>query len=214
MFEAKVIFKCINSLENNSQFTKFRVFTHSLSLVLTIWNNLPTYSKMLLSYFLGTVAICGVWINILLSKLWMHLSIKFCRYAFKEKTLFSLLTSWWNFKESKGKSKQGFNNLFNTPKLNSTGIKLMKLVHIPLNISFLKTLIRNFLFSQNILTSTKESDPFISVSIDNFMFLCFWLIFSRKNVHVLIIKQNKFIICISFVINCFEIFWAIVQLFF
>ena len=57
----------------------------------------------------------------------------------------------------------------------------MKLVYTPLNIPFLKTLVTNLLFSGNIFTSRKESDLFISVSIENFMFLCFLYIYSRKN---------------------------------
>ena len=39
----------------------------------------------------------------------------------------------------------------------------------------------NFSFSRNILTSRKETDPFNSVSIENFMFLCFLLMYSAKN---------------------------------
>ena len=65
--------------------------------------------------------------------------------------------------------------------LYSSGIKLMKLVHTPLKVSFLKALVTNLLFSRNILTLRKESDLLISVSIENFMFLCSLLIYSRKN---------------------------------
>ena len=79
-----------------------------------------------------------------------------------------------------------------------------------INISVLKALVINLLFSQNVLTLRKESDPFISVSIENFMFLCFLSIYSRKKLSIFwFIKQNKNVINISFVINWFEIFVAI-----
>ena len=111
----------------------------------------------------------------------MHLSINFCGYAFFDKIFLSLSTSWWNFKKSEDKLKQRFNKVCTKPNLYSSGMKLMKLVYTPLNISFLKTLVTNLSFSQNIFTTKKGSYPFISVSIENFMFLWFLLIYSRKN---------------------------------
>ena len=50
-------------------------------------------------------------------------------------------------KKSEDKLKQLFNELCNGPKLYSSRIKLMELEYTPLNVSFLKTLVRNFSFS-------------------------------------------------------------------
>ena len=85
------------------------------------------------------------------------------------------------FKQSEDKLKQRFNKVCTKPNLYSGGIKLIKLVYTPLSVSFLKTMVTNLSFSQSIFTSRKESDPFISVSIENFMFLCSLFIYSRKN---------------------------------
>ena len=63
---------------------------------------MPKYDKMMISSFLDTVAICGVWINILLRNFWVHLSINFCMYIFFYKIFFSFTTSWWNFKITSG----------------------------------------------------------------------------------------------------------------
>ena len=49
----------------------------------------------------------------------------------------------------------------------------MKLVYTPLSVSFPTALVTNFPFSGNSLPSRKESEPFILVSIENLMFLCF-----------------------------------------
>ena len=112
------------------------------------------------------------------------------------------------------KLKQLFNRVCTKPNLYSSGIKLMKLVYIPLNYPFLKTLVTNLWFSQNIFTSKKESNLFISVSIEHFMFLCFIYIFfiyifKKKSPMFWLIKQNKNIIQIFFVINRFKIFQVI-----
>ena len=77
----------------------------------------------------------------------------------------------------------------------------MKLVYSPLNVSFLKTIVTKLPFSGNIFASRKERDSFISVSIENFMFLCFIYMFKKKLRMFRFIKQNKNIIHISFVIN-------------
>ena len=111
----------------------------------------------------------------------MYFSINFCGYAFFDKKFLGLSTSWWNFKKSENKLKEGLNKVCTKPNLYSSKIKLMKLVYTPLNISFLKTLVTNLLFSQNIFTLRKERDLFISASIENFMFFCFLFIYSRKN---------------------------------
>ena len=70
--------------------------------------------------------------------------------------------------------------------LHSNGIKLMKLVYTPLNVSFLKTQVTKLSFSRNIFTSRKESDPFISDSIENFRFLFFYLYIQEKIAHFLV----------------------------
>ena len=57
---------------------------------------------MMISSFPDTVAICGVWINILLRNFWVHLSINFCMYICFFKIFFSFPTSWWNFKRTSG----------------------------------------------------------------------------------------------------------------
>ena len=111
----------------------------------------------------------------------MHLSINFCGYALLDKTFLRLSTSRWNFKKSEDKLKQRFDKLRTKPNLYSNEKKLTKLVYIPLYVSFLKSLVTNLSFSQNLFTTRKESDPFLSVSIENFMFLCFLFIYSRKN---------------------------------
>ena len=81
----------------------------------------------------------------------------------------------------------------------------MKLVHNQLNVSFLKTLVTNLLFSRNIFTSRKGSDPFILVSIEKINVLMFFIYMSKKQLRMFwFIKQNKNIIHISFVINRFE----------
>ena len=168
-------------MESNSQFTKFHVlFIALVSLVLTICEILSKNGKVITSYFFGTLGICSLSMNILLRNFWMHLSINFCGYA-SDKIFSSLPTSWWNFKKPEDKLKQQFNKVCTQPNLYSSGIKLLKLVYTPLNVSFLKTLVTNLSFSQNIFTSRKESYPFISVSIEYFMFLCFLFIYSRKN---------------------------------
>ena len=105
------------------------------SLVLTIWDILPKYGKIIISSFLGTVGICSLWINILLRNFWMHLSINFCGYAFFDTILLSLSNSWWNFKKSEDKLKQRFSKVCTKPNLYWSGIKLMKLVYTPLNVS-------------------------------------------------------------------------------
>ena len=112
------------------------------------------------------------------------------------------------FKKSEDKLKQRINKVCNKPNLYSSRIKLMKLVYTTLNVSFLETLVTHLSFSRNIFTSRKESDPFISVSIENFMFLCFLFIYSRKNCACSGLLN---IIHISFVINRFEIFRGIFQ---
>ena len=119
--------------------------------------------------------------NILLRNIWMYFSINFCGYALFDNIFLSLSTSWWNFKTSEDKLKERHNKVCTKPNFYSSGTKLMKLVYTPLNVSFLKTLVTNLLFSQNVFTSRKESDLFISVSIESFMFLCFLFIYSRKN---------------------------------
>ena len=91
-----------------------------------------------------------------------------------------------NYNTYNKKIEQRFNKVCTKPNLYSSGIKLIKLVYTPLNVSFLKTLATNLSFSRNILDSRKKSDPFISVSIENFMFLRFLFIYSRKIVHVLV----------------------------
>ena len=96
--------------------------------------------------------------------------------------------------------------------LHSSVIKLMKLVHNQLNVSFLKTLVTNLLFSRNIFTSRKVSDPFISVSIEKINVLMFFIYISQKKLRMSwFIKQNKNIIHISFVINRFEMTQVIFQ---
>ena len=139
----------------------------------------------------------------------MDLSINFCGYAFFDKCFLSLSTSWWNLKMS-DKLKQ-FNKVCTKPNLYSSGIKLMKLVYTPLKVSFLKTLVANLPFSQNIFTSRKESDLFISVSIENFMFLCFLFIYSRKHCACSGLLHKTKISSHIFCKNRFEIFWAIIQ---
>ena len=122
------------------------LFIVLIRLVLTIWGILPKYGKVILSSFFGTVGICSLWINILSSNFWMHLSIKFCGYALFDKIFLSFWTSWWNFKKSEDKLKQRFTKVCTKPNLYSSGITLMKLVHNPLNVSFLKTQTYLFLF--------------------------------------------------------------------
>ena len=80
-----------------------------VTLVLTSWNILPEYSKIVISSLLGTMGISGFWINMFLRKFWMHLSINFCTYGFFSKIFLSLLISWRNFKKSEDKLKQQFN---------------------------------------------------------------------------------------------------------
>ena len=43
-YEGKVAFKCITSLENNPQFTKFNMFTQSFSPVLELGPLIRTYT--------------------------------------------------------------------------------------------------------------------------------------------------------------------------
>ena len=138
------------------------------------------YGKVILSSFFGTLGIYSLWINILLRTFWMDLHINFCGYGFFDKTFLTLSTSWWNFNNSDNKLKQRFNKVCTKSNLYSNGIKLMKLVYTPLNVSFLKTLATNSLFSRNIFKWGKESDTFISVSIENFMLFYFLFIYSRK----------------------------------
>ena len=54
----------------------------------------------------------------------MHLSINFCGYAFFDKIVLSLSTSWWNFEKSEDKLKQRFNKVCTKPNLYSSGIKI------------------------------------------------------------------------------------------
>ena len=84
-----------------------------VSLVLTIWDILPKYSKMIISSFLATEGTFGIWIYILVRTFWMHWSRNFCGYAFFDKIFLSLSTSWWNFKKSEDKLKQRFNKVCN-----------------------------------------------------------------------------------------------------
>ena len=107
----------------------------------------------------------------------------------------SLSTSWWNFKKSKDKLKQWFNEACPKPNLNSNGIKLMKLVYTPLNVSFLKTLVANFSFSRNTLTSRKDSTCLLQ----------------RKLKMSCSCEKNCACSSTSFIINWFKIFKAIFQ---
>ena len=129
---------------------------------------------------MGTLGSWSLWINILLKNFWMHLSINFCGYTFFDKIFLSLPNSYWNLERSEDKWKQRFNKVCTKSNFYSHGIKLEKLVYTPLGVSFLKTLVTNLSFSRNILTLRKESDPFISLSIENFVFLCFLFTYSRK----------------------------------
>ena len=54
-------------------------------------------------------------------------------------------------------------------------------MYTALNVPFLKALVTNLSFSQNIFLSRKESDLFITVSIENFMFLCLSIVQSFIN---------------------------------
>ena len=64
---------------------------------------------------------------------------------------------------------------------------LIKLVCNPLNVSPLKILVTGVLLSWDILTSRKKSDTIIPVSVEKFMFLCFFIDISKKK---WFIKQN------------------------
>ena len=127
----------------------------------------------------------------LLMNFLMHLSINFCGHAFFHKMFLSLSTSRWNFKKLEDKLKQPLNKVCTKPKLYSSEIKLMKLVYNPLNVSFLETLVTNLSFSRNIFISRKESDPFISASIENFMFLCFFLHIQEKIAYVMVYQTKQ-----------------------
>ena len=140
----------------------------------------------------------------------MHLSIRFCGYAFFDKIFLSLSNSWWNFKKSEDKLKQRFNKLCTKPKLYLSGIKLMKLVYTPLNVSFLKTLVTNLSFSWSIFTSRKDSEN-LKGQWKFHVLMVFIYIFKKKLCMFWFIKQSKNIIHISFVINRFEILQAIFQ---
>ena len=65
-----------------------------------------------------------------------------------------------------------------------SGIKLMKLVYTPINVSFLKTLVTNLSFSRNIFTSGKESDPQSQLKISCSYVFCLYI--QEKIVHVLV----------------------------
>ena len=114
----------------------------------------------------------------------------------------SLTSSLWNFKKSWDELKQQLNEVCTKPNLYSCERKMIKLVY-----TSLRTLATNFSFSQNIFTSVKESDLFISVSVKNFMFLGFLFIYWRKNwICSDLLNNNKNIMHLSFLIHRFEIF--------
>ena len=103
------------------------------------------------------------------------------------------------------RKKPRFNKMFNKPILYSSAIKLMKLVYTPSEVVFLKNTSNKLFVSLNSLTSRKR-DQLISLSIENRMFLCFLLIYSRKNRACSGLLYKKNTIPISLVKNWFEIF--------
>ena len=122
----------------------------------------------------------------------MDLSINFCGFAYFNEIFLSLSTSWWNFKKSEDKLKQWFDKVCTKPNLYSSGTKLIKLVYTPISIYFLKTLVTNLLFCQNIFQSRQERSPFISISIENFTFLwCHFLYIHEKIAHVLVYETKQ-----------------------
>ena len=154
-----------------------------------------------MSSFLGRVAICGVWMNMLLGKFWMHLSINFGVYVFFDKIFFSLSTSGWNFKKLEDKSKQR-SNVCTKPSLYSSWRKLMKLGYTPLNVHFLKTLITNFCFFSKYF-NIKKGKWLVYFSLNwQLHVLMFFINIFKKKLHIFwFVKQNKNIVPISFVIN-------------
>ena len=138
------------------------------------------------------VEICGLLINILLRNGWMHLSINFCGYAFFDK---SLSTSRWNFKKKEAKLKQRFDKEWSKSNLYSSGIKLMKLVYIPLShyyyayFCFLRVFLFfyyacfffNLLFSSNIIASRKEMTSLLQSQLKISCCCVFQLYLREKN---------------------------------
>ena len=76
-----------------------------------------------------------------------------------------------------GKLKILCKNLYTKSNLSGSATKLLILVHTPLNLSFLKTLLVNLPFSQQVLTSRKENELSFSVLNENLIFLCLLLMY-------------------------------------
>ena len=124
----------------------------------------------------------------------MHLSVKFCGHAFFDKIFLSLSTPWRSFKKSEDKLKQWFNKVSaHQTKLVLKWNKTDEISVYPTKFFFSKNTSNKLtVFSKYFHIKKGKCDPFISVSIENFMFLClFFFIFKKKLRMFWYIKQNK-----------------------